>query len=145
MLVSVRPHPAFICKKTAISVAGDVKLVMSTLNHVPLLNMTVYLLCTVHQNIDRLIGHVEFYRREEDEKPRKIGYAVQGEDHCSHGSSPSGYEINCGEGTNELTSKLKTYSLVIKAVQTHDYTSWYCYHTVAKEISNEIRLETPRK
>ena len=115
-------------------------MILSATNYFPLINTTVNLTCSVYKHNT---GHIEFYRIDENGNPERVGQAVQYDKRCHSGSSSTGYDVVCGERTEDVKSQQKEYSLVINAVQTHDYTSWYCYHSVANVTSSEISLEPP--
>ena len=114
-------------------------MVLSVSDAKPLLDETVFLICLLYQRVAQRTGHMEFYRRE-NKQPRKIAYVNQKKKSCTPGSSPSGYVVICGNGTDNVMNEEKLYNLKILGVQADDFTRWYCYHAVVRQKSNEIRI-----
>ena len=73
-------------------------------------------------------------------KPHKFAQVIQSATGCTNKVVPSGYDIICGDGTDNITSDKKIYSLHIKNVNREDFTSWYCYQFTAEKASKDLHL-----
>ena len=116
-----------------------VYLILNATNLIPPLGFAVNLVCTLIQE-GRLVGTLAFFRRTSGRTPHNLAQVRQTAKGCANKVVPSGYDVVCGVGTDNLISHKKVYTLQINYVRREDYSYWYCYQFTAEKASEEIHL-----
>ena len=100
---------------------------------------SVDLECTISKS-GELFGLVQFHRMTSSGQYVNVAHLRQTPRGCLNKVAPDGYQLVCGAGTKDVTSRSQVYTLKIAAVAEDDYTSWYCYEQSEDYISQNISL-----
>ena len=85
------------------------------------LNEPFILTCTVSEAAD-LNDRVQFFRKSNSGQIASLRQTSS----CTVFSSPTGYSVSCGSGTNSSSSRTKKYHLKINNASVSDSADWWC-------------------
>ena len=103
----------------------------------------VMFVCTVKPSID-LVAEIKFIR---SSRSRNVtcGRFNQRLADCTPVGNKSNYNVSCGPGSMDMTSRIKKYMLNIQFLKEVDFTRWWCGSNYQKYHRNYLIVMEKRK